>query len=85
MDIMEIIDQIGDLKNAIYSLNATINAFGKQFTERTEKDNLLAVQMNPEDYSYLFFTITGLACDAKAKILDLENAADRLFDGRDVE
>ena len=80
MDIMDIIDQIGDLKNTICSLKAVAGAFSNRYTEGTQENNLLAVQVNPEDYTYLFYTITGLICSAKDQICNLETAADRLLE-----
>ena len=83
MNTMDMVDQISELKNTICSLKAVAVAFSRSYTEGTPDANLLAVQIDPENYCYLFHVITDQISEAKDKVEKLEAAADTLFCRKD--
>mgnify|MGYP006896801582 CR=1 FL=1 len=80
MDFLDIMDQISELKHTVYSLKAVAGAFSNRYTEGNTESNILAINTSPEDYTYLFYTLTGIISEAKDKICDLETAADKFQD-----
>jgi hypothetical protein len=78
MDILELNDKVGDLKTSIYSLCAIAGSFSSRYME--SKDIFTAIKANPDDFAYLFYTILGFASDAKDKINDLMDFADRTLE-----
>ena len=83
MKPMDMVDQISELKNTICSLKAVAVAFSRSYTEGTPDANLLAVQIDPENYSYLFHVITEQICEAQKKVMALQNAADTFIGKQD--
>lgn len=83
MKPMDMVDQISELKNTICSLKAVAVAFARSYTEGTPEANLLAVQIDPENYSYLFHVITEQICEAQEKVTALQNAADTFIGKQD--
>ena len=83
MKNMDMMDQISELKNTINSLKAVAVAFSRCYTEGTPENNLLAVQIDPENYVYLFHVITDQICEAKQKAEELEAAAEELYCKKD--
>ena len=81
MDFMDFVDQIGELKNTIYSLKAAAVAFAGRYTQGNDESNLLSVKIDPETFCYLFQIITDLIQDSKDKVTDLTKAADRILEG----
>ena len=79
MNPMDMVDQISELKNTICSLKAVAVAFSRSYTEGTPEANLLAVQIDPENYCYLFHVITDQISEAKDRVTALEAAADKLY------
>ena len=79
MNPMDMVDQISELKNTLCSLKAVAVAFSRSYTEGTPDANLLAVQIDPENYCYLFHVITDQISTAKDQITALEAAADKLY------
>ena len=80
MDFLDIMDQINELKHTVYSLKAVAGAFSNEYMEGNIENNIRAINVNPEGYTYLFYTLTGLISEAKDKICDLETAADKFQD-----
>lgn len=83
MENMDIMDQISELKNTINSLKAVAVAFSRSYTEGTPDANLLAVQIDPENYCYLFHVITDQICEAKQAAEKLEATAEELYCRKD--
>jgi len=83
MTPMDMVDQIAELKNTICSLKAVAVSFSRSYTEGTPDANLLAVQIDPENYTYLFHVMTNLIAEAKDKATALEAAADELYCRKD--
>ena len=79
MENMDIMDQISELKTTICSLKAVAVSFSRSYTEGTPDANLLAVQIDPENYCYLFHVITDQISEAKDKVTALEAAAEKLY------
>lgn len=79
MEIMEMVDQIAELKNTILSLKAVAGAFSHSYTEGLPESNILSIQVDPDNYCYLFHVMTELIGEAKDKATALEAAADELF------
>ena len=83
MKNMDMMDQISELKNTINSLKAVAVAFARSYTEGTPEQNLLAVQIDPENYCYLFHVITDQICEAKQKVEELEAEAEKKYCRKD--
>ena len=83
MEPMDMMDQISELKNTINSLKAVAVTFSRNYTEGTPEANLLAVQIDPEVYSYLFRVILDQICEAKQAAETLEAAAEELYCRKD--
>ena len=76
MKNIKLADQISELKTTICSLKAVATAFDRSYTEGTPQQNIVAVQIDQENYCYLFNVITDLIADAKDKVTDLEATID---------
>lgn len=83
MENMDIMDQISELKNTILSLKAVANSFHRSYTEGTPEANILAVQIDPENYCYLFHVITDQIYEAKQKVEALEAIAEKMYCRKD--
>lgn len=83
MENMDMMDQISELKNTILSLKAVAVSFSRCYTEGTPETNLLAVQIDPENYCYLFHVITDQISEAKQKVEALEAEAEKKYCRKD--
>jgi hypothetical protein len=83
MENMDMMDQISELKNTILSLKAVAVSFSRCYTEGTPEANLLAVQIDPENYCYLFHVITDQICEAKQMVEALEAEAEKKYCRKD--
>ena len=80
MDIMELNDQIDELKNSVFSLSAVAGAFSGKYME--SNDILTEIKANPDDFRYLFYTILGFVKDAKDQVTDLQAIAYRMMEAQ---
>ena len=83
MTPMDMVDQIAELKNTICSLKAVAVSFSRSYTEGTPDANLLAVQIDPENYCYLFHVITDQISEAKDRVTALEAIAEEKYCRKD--
>ena len=74
---MDILDNISELEITLKKEAAVLEAFMNEYTNRPEKEALIAISTHFEGFVYMAHVISDLMCDAKEQVATLGEAADK--------